>query len=66
MPPTADAASSFNRQLRQIAASLAKRAGGGHEYARFVCECGCKQTVELAVREYDLRGGAWLEGHRPT
>jgi hypothetical protein len=66
MPSTAEAARAFNQQIRQIAATLAGQAGSGHEYARFVCECGCRQTVELMVSEYDRQGGAWLEGHRPT
>jgi hypothetical protein len=66
MSPTADQPTTFNRQLRQIAALLAEREGGGHEYARFVCECGCNQTVELAVTEYDRQGGAWLKGHEPA
>jgi hypothetical protein len=46
MPPTAEAAKGFNRQLRQTAAVLAGHAGGGHRYG-FVCECGCEQTVML-------------------
>jgi Family of unknown function (DUF6527) len=66
VPPTAEAAKAFNRQLRRIAALLAEQAGGGHEYARFVCECGCKQTVELKVSEYDRQGGAWLEAHKES
>jgi hypothetical protein len=65
MPSTAEAAKAFNRRLRQAAASLTQ-AGGGHEHARFVCECGCEQTVVLTLREYDRQGGAWLEGHEST
>jgi hypothetical protein len=65
MPPTADGAKAFNRQLRQTAAVLAGQAGGGHEYA-FVCECGCEQKVMLTLREYDRQGGAWLERHGPA
>jgi hypothetical protein len=66
MPSTAEAAKAFKRRLRQAAAMLAGQAGGGHEYARFVCECGCEQTVQLTLREYDQQGGAWLEGHKST
>ena len=65
MPPTADGARAFNRQLRETAAVLSGHAGGGHEYA-FVCECGCEQTVMLTLRDYDRQGGAWLEGHKPA
>jgi hypothetical protein len=64
MPPTAEAAKAFNRQLlRQTAAVLAGHAGGGHEYA-FLCECGCEQTATLTLPEYDRRGGVWEEGHK--
>jgi hypothetical protein len=65
MPPTAEAAKAFNRQLRQTAAVLAGHAGGSHEYA-FLCECGCEQTVKLTLPEYDRRRGAWIEGHEPA
>jgi hypothetical protein len=65
MPPTADGAKAFNRQLRQTAAVLAGQAGGGHQYG-FVCECGCQETVKLTLREYDRQGGAWVEGHKPA
>jgi hypothetical protein len=61
MPPTADGAKAFNRQLRQTAAALAGQAGGDHEY-----ECGCEQKVMLTLREYDRQGGAWLERHKPA
>jgi hypothetical protein len=64
VPPTAEAAQAFNRQLRQTAAVLAGQAGGGHAYA-FLCECGCEQTVNLTLPEYDRQGGAWVEGHKP-
>lgn len=37
----------------------------GHEYG-FLCECGCGETVMLVLANYDLQGGAWLEGHRPS
>jgi hypothetical protein len=63
MPPTADAAKAFNRQLRQTAAVLAAHSGGGHEYA-FLFECGCEQTVKLTLPEYDRRGGVWVEGNK--
>jgi hypothetical protein len=65
MPPTAEAAKGFNRQLRQTAVVLAGHAGGGHRYG-FVCECGCEQTVMLSLPEYERQGGAWLEGHKPA
>lgn len=65
MPPTAEAAKAYNKRLRETAAVLAGHAGGGHEYP-FLCECGCDQTVKLALREYDRQGGAWLEAHRPA
>ena len=66
MSQSAEAAKAFNRQIRQTAATLAGQAGSGHDYARFVCECGCNQTVELLVTEYDRQGGAWLKGHKPA
>jgi hypothetical protein len=62
--PTAKAAQAYNRQLRETAAVLGAHAGAAHEYP-FFCECGCEQTVMLTLREYDRRGGAWLEAHRP-
>lgn len=65
MPPTAKAAKAYNEQLRQTAAVLAGHSGGTHEYP-FLCECGCEQPVKLTLREYDRRGGAWLETHRPA
>jgi hypothetical protein len=65
VPPTADAAKKFNKQLWATAASLAAMVGAhDYEYA-FVCECGCEETVRLTLAEYDEEGGAWLEGHRP-
>lgn len=64
MPPTAEAAKAYNKQLRQTAAVLAGHSGGGHKYA-FVCECGCQQDTMLTLREYDRQGGAWLAGHKP-
>jgi hypothetical protein len=65
MPPTAEAAKAFNRQLRQTAVVLTGQAGGGHEYA-FLCECGCEQTVKLTIPQYDRQAGAWLADHKPT
>jgi hypothetical protein len=65
MPPTAEAAKAFNRQLRQTVAVLAGHAGGRHEYP-FLCECGCEQTVKLSLPEYDRQGGACVEGHEPA
>jgi hypothetical protein len=65
VPSTERGAQAFNQQLRQTAAVLAGRAGGGHEYA-LVCECGCGQTVEFTLHEYDRQGGAWVEGHEAT
>lgn len=63
MPPTAEAAKAYNKQLRETAAVLAGHSGGSHEYP-FLCECGCEQTIKLTLREYDRLGGAWVEGHK--
>ena len=65
MPPTAERAMAFNRQLRQTASVLAGHSGGGQEYP-FLCECGCEEEVKLTLPDYDRQGGAWCEGHKPT
>jgi hypothetical protein len=55
----------FNEQLRVTVVAVGGAFADGHEYG-FVCECGCDETVMLVLADYDLQGGAWLEGHRPT
>jgi hypothetical protein len=64
MPQSPEAAKSFNDQLRRTVVAVAGASADGHEYG-FLCECGCGETVRLVLAEYDDRGGAWLEGHRP-
>ena len=59
----ADAARSFNTQLRATVVAVAGASADGHPYG-FLCECGCEQTVMLMLAEYDLNEGAWIEGHR--
>jgi hypothetical protein len=53
----------FNEQLRVTAIAVGGASADGHEYG-FICECGCDETVMLVLADYDLQGGAWLEGHR--
>lgn len=65
MPQTPEAAKSFNNQLRVTAVAIAGASADGHNYG-FLCECGCGETVRLNLAEYDLQGGAWLEGHEPS
>jgi hypothetical protein len=64
MPPTAEAAKSFNQKLRATAAALGAQRESEHQYS-FACECGCGETVQLTLGEYDRQGGAWLDGHKP-
>jgi hypothetical protein len=67
MPPTADAAKAFNKQLRATAEALGGLRGtaAGHRYG-FACECGCGATTRLTLEEYDEQDGAWFdEGHKP-
>jgi hypothetical protein len=64
MPQTPDAPRSFNNQLRATAIAVAGASADGHEYG-FLCECGCGGTVRLVLAEYELQGGAWLDGHKP-
>jgi hypothetical protein len=64
MPPTADAAKTFNNQLRATAEALGGL-GTDHRYG-FVCQCGCGETARLTLAQYDECGGAWLEGHQPA
>jgi len=35
------------------------------EQPEFLCECECSGRVELTPQEYDLIGGAWIEGASP-
>jgi hypothetical protein len=65
MPPTADSAKAFNKQLCATAEALGGlgEAGADHRYG-FACECGCGETVKLTLTEYSEQGGAWLDGHR--
>lgn len=67
MDAEAEAAKRFNKHLRRIAEALGGHIGGdySHTYG-FVCECGCSETAQLTLDEYDRRGGAWLPGHHPT
>jgi hypothetical protein len=60
MPPTAEAARSFNKQLRATAEALGGSTEDDHQYG-FICECGCGQTAMLTLTEYDRQGGARLE-----
>lgn len=62
---TAEAAKSFNNQLRVTAVAIAGASADGHPYG-FLCECGCGETVMFNLAEYDGQGGAWLDGHKPT
>jgi hypothetical protein len=55
----------FNEQLRVSVVAIGGASADGREYG-FICECGCDETVMLVLADYDLQGGAWLEGHRPT
>jgi hypothetical protein len=57
-------AKAFNDQLRVTVVAVDGAFADGHEYG-FLCECGCSETVMLVLADYDLQGGAWLEGHRP-
>lgn len=63
MPHSAEAAKSFNRQLRVTAVAIAGASADGREYG-FLCECGCGETVMLVLAAYDEQGGAWFAGHR--
>ena len=49
-----------NANIRQLAKSLRDERPVG-----FFCECGCMEIVMVTIAEYDARGGAWLEGHKP-
>ena|SRR5438105_2596480 len=55
----------INREIRRIVGRL-----GRDDYESltfgFVCECGCRQRVELTAHEYDARAevGVRLAGHR--
>jgi hypothetical protein len=64
MRRSAEAAKSFNNQLRVTAVAVAGASADGHPYG-FLCECGCGETVMLTLAEYDEQGGAWLDGHKP-
>lgn len=64
MPQTRDAAKSFNDQLRAAAVAVGGASADGHDYG-FLCECGCEETVWINLAEFDLQGGAWVEGHKP-
>lgn len=65
MPSDAERAKSFNTQLRVTVVAVAGESADGHRYG-FLCECGCGEPIRLVLAEYDLEGGAWLEGHRPA
>jgi hypothetical protein len=65
MPGDREKAKSFNDQLRVTVVAVAGAHADGHEYG-FLCECGCGEAVMLVLADYELEGGAWLEGHRPT
>jgi hypothetical protein len=60
-----ESAKAFNEQLRVTVVAIGGASADGHEYG-FICECGCNGTVMLVLADYDLQGGAWLEGHRET
>jgi hypothetical protein len=55
-------AKAFNDQLRLTVVAVAGAFADGHEYG-FLCECGCGGTVMLVLADYELQGGALLEGH---
>jgi hypothetical protein len=55
----------FNEQLRVTVVAIGGASADGHDYG-FICECGCDETVMLVLADYDLQGGAWLEGHKPA
>jgi hypothetical protein len=55
----------LNRQIRQLASLLPGAKDPDHVYG-FSCECGCGRIVALSASEFDRRGGAWAEGHRPA
>jgi hypothetical protein len=65
MPSDGERASSFNQQLRATTVAIGGASADGHPYG-FICECGCGETVMLILAEYELEGGAWLEGHCPN
>jgi hypothetical protein len=48
-------------QIRRLAEMLP--GGLEHEYG-FSCECGCGETFQRSAAEFDLGGGAWLDGHK--
>ena len=66
MPPPADAAKAFNKQLRATAEALARLKGfeEDHRYG-FACECGCGGTARLTLTDYDRSRGGWIDGHQP-
>jgi hypothetical protein len=55
----------FNAQLRRTAVAIGGESADGHAYG-FLCECGCGETVMLVLADYDLQGGAWRPGHKPS
>lgn len=63
--PRSVRAKAFNTQVRVTAIAIAGASADGHEYG-FLCECGCEETVQLNLADYELQGGAWLDGHRPA
>jgi hypothetical protein len=50
-----------NARIRQLAKSLRDERPVG-----FFCECGCMEIALATIAEYDVAGGAWVEGHQPT
>ncbi|HEY4347457.1 MAG TPA: hypothetical protein VGM80_07695 [Gaiellaceae bacterium] len=61
MPDRAWVARETNANIRQLAKSLRDERPVG-----FFCECGCMEIIMATIAEYDVAGGAWLEGHQPT
>lgn len=47
-------------QIRRLAEMLP---GGREHVYGFSCECGCGETLQVSAADFDLEGGAWLDGH---
>jgi hypothetical protein len=53
-------AKALNMQIRRLAEMLP---GGREHVYGFSCECGCGETLQVSAADFDLEGGAWLDGH---
>jgi hypothetical protein len=61
----ADIARQVNGHIREMAEALDSIVRDERPIG-FFCECGCLETAEATLAEYEDQGGAWIEGHRPV